>query len=148
MKIITILRAGRVTLLDIRISALTQLIVVLWVTCRRLKPDLTHEMTWNTEWCQFAIRCNKMSVEKRILICINITGNFYSVQNVARSIFCDCILLKCAQSSSSNEICSTWLFIFKRKRSRKIDRTTFYTEWKSALMATFSRISLSIESDL
>ena len=48
-------------------------------------------------------------------------------QNVARSIFCDRILLKCVQSSSSNEISSTCCCV-----SKESDRATFSTERKSA----------------
>jgi hypothetical protein len=47
------------------------------------------------------------------------------VQNVARSIFCDRFLLKYVQSTTANEICSAWLFVFQKKaiaesRSRNI----------------------------
>ena len=36
----------------------------------------------------------------------SVKADFHSVQNVARSIFCDRFLLKCVQSTTANEICS------------------------------------------
>jgi hypothetical protein len=47
------------------------------------------------------------------------------VQNVAQSIVCDRILLKCPLDC----------LYFKRKRSQKVDRATFSTEWKSTFRA-------------
>jgi hypothetical protein len=50
------------------------------------------------------------------------------LKNVARSIFCDRFFFKYKQSLAVVD-CTH----FKRKRSQKIDRATFCTEWKSAL---------------
>ena len=46
-------------------------------------------------------------------------GDFHSVQNIARSIFRDHILLKCVHSSSSNKTSSTWLSAFQKKAIAK-----------------------------
>ena len=37
---------------------------------------------------------------------VSVKAVFHSVQNVARSIFCDRFLSKCVQSTAANEICS------------------------------------------
>jgi hypothetical protein len=65
-----------------------------------------------------------LSVEPKARL-ITLKTDFYSVQNVARSIFCDRFLLKCVQSTAANELCSAWLFVFQKKviaksRSRNI----------------------------
>jgi hypothetical protein len=38
---------------------------------------------------------------------------------IARSIFCDRLLLKCVQSTAANEICSARLFVFQKKAIEK-----------------------------
>ena len=113
--------------------------------------DLSTTQTWLGTWTDMKHGmmsvCDIIKCENRILICVNKTGDFHSVQNVARSIFCDRILLKCVQWSSSNKICSTWLFVFQKKAIAKNWSHDICTKWKSTLMAIFCRISHSIESD-
>ena len=56
------------------------------------------------------------------------------MQNVARSTFCDRFLLKCAQSAMAVPLDCLY---FKRKRSQKVGRATFCTEWKSPFNPVF-----------
>ena len=61
-------------------------------------------------------------------------ADFHSVQNVARSTFSERFLLNYKQSSGTNLIAVVDVTHFKRKRSLKIDRATFCTEWKSTFI--------------
>ena len=61
-------------------------------------------------------------------MCGRVKGDFHSGQNVARSTFCDRFFLKYKQSSGTAMADCAY---FKRKRSQKVDRETFCTEWKS-----------------
>ena len=59
------------------------------------------------------------------------------MQNVARSTFCDRFLSKYKQSNGTAMIdCAH----FKRKRSQKVDRTTFCTERKSPLSSDWKDV--------
>ena len=49
----------------------------------------------------------------------SVKADFHSVQNVARSIFCDRFLLKCVLSTTADEICSAWLFVSQKKAIAK-----------------------------
>jgi hypothetical protein len=75
----------------------------------------------------------KCSYHRYLIQLFQLKADFHSVQNVARSNFCDRFLLKCVQSTTANEFVPLECLYFKRKRSQKVDRTTFCTEWKSAL---------------
>ena len=55
------------------------------------------------------------------------------IQNVARSTFCDCFLSKYKQSSGKILLAVADCTHIKRKRSQRIDRATFCTEWKFAI---------------
>ena len=49
-------------------------------------------------------RLNQEPTQSRINTVLK--ADCHSVQNVARSIFCDRFLLQCVQSTTTNEICS------------------------------------------
>ena len=61
-----------------------------------------------------------------------VKADFHSEQYVARTTFSERFPLECVQTTTANEIRPAWLFIVKRKRPLKVDRATFYSEWKSA----------------
>jgi hypothetical protein len=73
--------------------------------------------------------------------------DFHSVQNVARSIFCDRFLLKCVQSTTANEICSAWMFVFQEKANANFPATRsipqHFAHWMEihSLVAFFSLLS-------
>jgi hypothetical protein len=72
----------------------------------------------------FQASCTKIYKRMR-----TIKADFHSVQNVARSTFCDHFLLKYKQSNATDQV--DWTY-FKRKWSQKVDLAIFCTEWKSA----------------
>ena len=76
------------------------------------------------QYVKFQASCTK--IYKRLR---TIKADFHSMQNVARSTFCDHFLLKYKQSNATNQV--DWTH-FKRKWSQKYDLAIFCTEWKSA----------------
>ena len=77
------------------------------------------------EMIQHQSKCHKV-------IIVYHKADFHSMQNVARSTFSERFLLNYKQSSGTNSLPVVDFTHFKRKRSLKIDRATFCTEWKSA----------------
>jgi hypothetical protein len=64
-----------------------------------------------------------------------IKADFHTVHNVERSTFCNRFLLKYKRQAEQISLAVVDYTHFKRKRSQKIDRAIFYTEWKSAYSA-------------
>jgi hypothetical protein len=64
---------------------------------------------------------------------------FHSVQNVARSIFCDRFnfFWNVCQSTTANEICSAWLFVFQKKAIAK-SRLRNILHWMEIRLNTLS----------
>ena len=61
-----------------------------------------------------------------------VKADFHSAHNVARSTFSERFLLNYNSQAEQISLAVVDFTHFKRKRSLKIDRATFCTEWKSA----------------
>ena len=82
----------------------------------------------------YSQEANWLSQKEMYAYCIK--ADFHSVQNVARSTFSERFLLNYKHGQAEQISAAVDFTHFKRKRSLKIDRATFCTEWKSALQRT------------